>query len=64
MAAVQGGRLFIMPAVREEHKLQATFQLPCLNKLYGWVGAVGGWVEWAGHRLASGQAAVIRWTAM
>ncbi|GAB4823775.1 hypothetical protein N2152v2_010821 [Parachlorella kessleri] len=31
----EGGRLFILPAVREEHKLQATFQLPCLNKLYG-----------------------------
>jgi hypothetical protein len=24
----------VMPAVRDEHKLQATFQLPCLNKLY------------------------------
>lgn len=31
----QGGKLYVMPAVRDEHKLQATFQLPCLNKLYG-----------------------------
>ncbi len=35
-AAPQGGRLYVMPSVRDEHKLQATFQLPCLNKLYRW----------------------------
>lgn len=30
----KGGRLYVLPSVRDEHKLQITFQLPCLNKLY------------------------------
>ncbi|EFN52789.1 hypothetical protein CHLNCDRAFT_138430 [Chlorella variabilis] len=29
-----GGRLYLLPAVRDEHRLTATFQLPCLNGKY------------------------------
>lgn len=29
-----GGRLYILPAVREEHRLEATFQLPCMTGQY------------------------------
>lgn len=46
----EGGRLYLLPAVRDEHRLTASFQLPCLNGMYrcgpgvGWgrVGACGG----------------------
>lgn len=30
----EGGRLYVLPAVRDEHRLTATFQLPCLNGKY------------------------------
>ena len=29
-----GGRLLLLPSVRDEHRLNITFQLPCLTKLY------------------------------
>ena len=30
----EGGRLYLLPAVRDEHRLTAAFQLPCLNGKY------------------------------
>jgi hypothetical protein len=34
-----GGRLYVLPAVRDEHRLTATFQLPCLNGKYRCAGS-------------------------
>ena len=33
----QGGRFYLLPAVRDDHRLTVTFQLPCLNGKYRWV---------------------------
>jgi hypothetical protein len=38
----QGGRFYLLPAVRDDHRLTVTFQLPCLNGKYRWAGWLGG----------------------
>ena len=43
----EGGRLYLLPAVRDEHRLTASFQLPCLDGQYRWV-----WVERWSHQPA------------
>ena len=45
----EGGRLYLLPAVRDEHRLTASFQLPCLEGQYRWVEVWGpqspGWLS-------------------
>lgn len=38
----EGGRLYLLPAVRDEHRLTASFQLPCMDGKYRCGGGVRG----------------------
>ena len=46
----EGGRLYLLPAVRDEHRLTASFQLPCMDGKYR-CGGGGRGVGWEEHEL-------------